>query len=317
MKTKIHIISIEEAYLTTISKQLELIFGDIALFSTLVVRDLNKDSIAENDIVILSRAILMGVTRHAIPKSCKTIVAHREVNIANTKQLIDLPPGQNILIVNDTLENAQESLDSLKNIFFTHKYYLDDETKPNGILYEDIDYIVTPDEMDFVPSTFSNVINIGPRLLSYGTVWEIAELLGASITHEQLVNRYMKSQVSFAQLEVVGVRPSFGKRMEAPSLSEKNISAVDLKIEEHGFLQESLAILNLYAEGKAKLKTFGRLRLKSLLAEHDIILSEQQIRLRLEVLQELGLLNARQGRGGTTITNLGEDYLSAKLNDRI
>ena len=54
------------------------------------------------------------------------------------------------------------------------------------------------------------------------------------------------------------------------------------------------------------------MKLKKLLEEHDIHLSEQQIRLRLEVLQELGLLNARQGRSGTTITNLGESYLQAE-----
>ncbi|MFD1205971.1 MULTISPECIES: winged-helix domain-containing protein [Sporosarcina] len=51
---------------------------------------------------------------------------------------------------------------------------------------------------------------------------------------------------------------------------------------------------------------------EKLLEEREIILSEQQIRLRLEVLQELGLVNARQGRGGTTITNLGEKYLQSK-----
>ena len=77
-------------------------------------------------------------------------------------------------------------------------------------------------------------------------------------------------------------------------------------------MKESIKILSIYAEGKAMLKTFGRMKLKMLLEKHDIYLSEQQIRLRLEVLQELGLVNARQGRSGTTITNLGESYLKAE-----
>lgn len=312
MKTKIHIISIQEGYLTIISEQLELIFGDKATISKLVVKDLDGDSIAEEDIVVLSRSILMGVIRPFIPKDCKTIIAHREVNIANTKRLIDLPAGQKLLVVNDTLENAQETLDSLMNIFFTHTYYVGDENNPHQTIPEDIDYIVTPGEMEFVPSRFSNVIDIGDRLLSYGTVWEIAEALEAGFTHEQLVNRYVKSQVSLAEPGITGIASERETLADAANLSHNEILSIDKKIEEHGFLKESIQILSIYADGKAQLKTFGRIKLKKLLEEHDIILSEQQIRLRLEVLQELGLLNARQGRGGTTITGLGESYLQAK-----
>ncbi|WP_339253047.1 winged-helix domain-containing protein [Sporosarcina sp. FSL W8-0480] len=308
MKTKIHIISIQEGYLTIISKQLELIFGDKAVISKLVVKDLDGDSISAEDIVVLSRKILMGVIRPFIPKECKTIIAHREVNIANTKRLISLPAGQKLLVVNDTLENAQETLDSLENIFFTHTYYLDDENNPDQAMAADIDYIVTPGEMKFVPSRFSNVIDIGNRLLSYGTVWEIAEALEAGFTHEQLVNRYVKSQVSLAEQDASNFEYEKDSNANAANLSQNEIFSINRKIEEHGFLKESIKILSIYAEGKARLKTFGRIKLKKLLEEHEIFLSEQQIRLRLEILQELGLLNARQGRSGTTITNLGESY---------
>lgn len=310
MKTKIHIISIQEGYLTIISEQLELIFGDKAIVSKLVVKDLDGDSISKEDIVVLSRSILMGVIRPFIPRECRTIIGHREVNIANTKRLIDLPAGQKLLVVNDTLENAQETLDSLKNIFFTHMYYLDDENNPDQTIPSDIDYIVTPGEMEFVPSRFLNVIDIGDRLLSYGTIWSIAEALDAGFTHDQMVNRYVKSQVSLAELDVAGLIPE--KKVSLAhnaNLTPDDILSINRKIEEHGFLKESIRILRIYAEGKAKLKTFGRVKLKKLLEVHDIYLSEQQIRLRLEVLQELGLLNARQGRSGTTITELGENYL--------
>lgn len=312
MKTKIHIISIQESYLTIISKQLELIFGDKATVSKLVVKDLDGDSISDTDIVILSRSILMGLIRPFIPKECKTIIARREVNIANTKRLIDLPAGQKLLVVNDTLENAQETMDSLKNIFFTHTYFLDGDNDTDQVIPTDIDYIVTPGEMEFVPSRFSNVIDIGDRLLSYDTVWAIAEALEAGFTHEQMVNRYVKSQVSLAEPSSTEVDLQQDNSADTATLSKDEILSINKKIEEHGFLRESIAILSIYAEGKAKLKTFGRVKLKSLLEKHDIYLSEQQIRLRLEVLQELGLLNARQGRSGTTITNLGESYLHAK-----
>lgn len=49
---------------------------------------------------------------------------------------------------------------------------------------------------------------------------------------------------------------------------------------------------------------------KSALVDQNVHLSEQQLRLRLEVMQALGLLIARQGRGGTKISEKGEQFLN-------
>lgn len=88
-----------------------------------------------------------------------------------------------------------------------------------------------------------------------------------------------------------------------------DIEAIVAKIEEHGFLDESIRILSVFAEGKKELTSFGRQILKKRLEEHGLFLSEQQLRARMEVLQELGLLNVRLGRAGTTISRLGEMFL--------
>lgn len=308
MKPKIHIISIQEAYITSILKQLKLVFADKVSFSTLIVKNLEMNDINEGDIVVLSRLFLMSVIRPFIPKNCPVIIANREVNIVNTKKLIDLPPGKKILVINDMPENTKETAASLKNIFNTHTFYFDDVDNPTQTIPEDIDYIVTPGEMDIVPNQYSNVIDIGPRLLSYGTLWEIVQSAGIDFTHEQLVNHYIKSQVSLA-----GVR---GEEREN-KLTQSDVMAINSKIEEHGFLEESLKILELYVEGKRNLQTFGRLKLKDQLEKHSIHLSEQQLRLRLEVLQELGLLIARQGRGGTMITALGEQYFQTQNENTV
>lgn len=81
------------------------------------------------------------------------------------------------------------------------------------------------------------------------------------------------------------------------------------KIEEHGFLDESIAILRIFREGKKKYISFGRTSLKRQLEKVSTYLSEQQLRRRLEVLQELNLINVRQGRTGTTISRKGEEFL--------
>lgn len=81
-------------------------------------------------------------------------------------------------------------------------------------------------------------------------------------------------------------------------------------IEKHGFLNESLAILYVLQDGKMTQTSYGRKPIEKLLKQHHhILLTEQQLRKRLEVLQELNLINVRQGRSGTTISQFGELFL--------
>ena len=49
--------------------------------------------------------------------------------------------------------------------------------------------------------------------------------------------------------------------------------------------------------------------MRRLLLEDDIKMTDQQLRLRIEILDELDLLNVRIGRAGTTISEKGEKFL--------
>lgn len=73
-------------------------------------------------------------------------------------------------------------------------------------------------------------------------------------------------------------------------------------MENRGFLNESIEILTVFKEGKEKYHSFGRKALKQHLEEKGLRFSEQQLRIRLEKLQKLGLTIVRQGRAGSTIS---------------
>lgn len=81
------------------------------------------------------------------------------------------------------------------------------------------------------------------------------------------------------------------------------------KIDRRGFLKESIAILKIFKEGKEKNASYGRNVLRKLLEDKGFKLTDQQLRLRLEVLNELNLLIVRQGRLGTTISKDGEIFI--------
>ncbi|CAM3273980.1 winged-helix domain-containing protein [Filibacter tadaridae] len=315
MKKKVHIISIQKEYLNIVAYQLLDIFGAKIDLSALTLQELTKEIIAEEDIVVFSKGILLGIARSFIPKECKIIFANREVNIAATKRISELPKGQQILIINDTVEHAKDTAVALNTIYFEHEYKV---YNPIDIMPTNVDWIVTPGEMELVPRGISNVIDIGPRTLDFKTVVEIDKCLGEEVQYKSLMNRFFKSQLSltFRHDTLNGTKHEKLKSHETDEWSQEKMiltnemmNSVIEKIESHGFLQESLAILSIYKEARENYQTFGRAKVKMKLRESGIDLSDQQLRLRLEVMQELKLVIARVGRGGTKLSDKGEAFL--------
>ncbi|ARK25343.1 hypothetical protein SporoP37_12210 [Sporosarcina sp. P37] len=91
--------------------------------------------------------------------------------------------------------------------------------------------------------------------------------------------------------------------------SDLDVDYIIGQIENHGFLDDSIELLRIFKEGKEQQKSFGRRTLKEMLAEKDTSLTDQQLRLRMEVLNRLGLLIVRKGRAGSTISQKGEEFL--------
>ncbi|KXH84076.1 hypothetical protein [Sporosarcina sp. HYO08] len=320
VKGRLRVLSIQETYLDIVADQLEDIFGDQIEVLGTTLQELTMETITEGEMVVLSKDILKGITSPFIPESCQVIVAKREVNVAGTREIANVPIGQKILVINDTYEHACEAAESLKQIFYGQEYIA---YNPIHAIPDQIDHIVTPGECESVPGQFLNVIDIGPRTLDFNTVLEVSKQLDLLYDQRSLMNRFFKSQITLAdrhRFEMTNeqkgqlVMDQVSQYPKAAHLSEQEIDEIGEKIEEHGFLEESLAILAIYEEGKRNFKSFGRVKVKVKLLEKDIRLSDQQLRLRLEVMQELGLVHARQGRGGTKLLERGEEFLHYHMN---
>ncbi|MBD7909042.1 winged-helix domain-containing protein [Sporosarcina gallistercoris] len=315
---KLHIISIQKEYLNIVAYQLFDIFGDQVKLYPITLQELTMETVAEGDLVLLSKEVLRGITASFIPSSCLVLVANREVNIAATEKLSSLSKGQRILIINDTVEHAVETASSLKKIYYEHHYRTYD---PMNAVPTDIDWIVTPGEMELVPAAFTNVIDIGPRTLDFLTIQHVESALNTSMSEIVLMNRYFKSQVTVAMKQKSAsneneTEPAHDHRVivekqKEPffTLNSSDIEAIKNKIETHGFLDESLVILTIYKDGKESYELLGRAKVKERLVAKGITLSDQQLRLRLEIMQEEQLIHARIGRGGTRISEKGEAFL--------
>ncbi|MFE5429199.1 sigma 54-interacting transcriptional regulator [Peribacillus simplex] len=189
------IISIQDEYLSTISKQMIGIAGDLIKIRPISIKNLARETISEDEIVLLGANFIHPLVRPFLPKGVRTIEAKRGLNFVNIKKLLYAPQGKNILVVNDTKHNTDETIQVLRETVFEHNYYAYDPDTP---IPQQIDYIITPGEMQLVPEGDMKVIDIGYRVLALETVFEIFEALGLDCQQFFLANRYMKSLVALS-----------------------------------------------------------------------------------------------------------------------
>ncbi|WP_223595628.1 sigma 54-interacting transcriptional regulator [Neobacillus bataviensis] len=205
----VHIIAYQEKSLERVMKQIKEVLGQHIKVKPTTLKEIRPEMVHPNDIVFLYHPMIKGIVNKLIPPECPCIVAKRDINMANCRELINLPPGQKILVVNDTKKTIEEAVASLRETISEHEYF---PYNPDENIPDDIDYILTPGEIDLLPDGLTNVINIGDRILDIETFIEFAELLGIDY-QPQMVKRYMKSLVSLS-LEYEGMDYTKGNRMK-------------------------------------------------------------------------------------------------------
>ncbi|WP_171016671.1 sigma 54-interacting transcriptional regulator [Pseudalkalibacillus caeni] len=240
MERKLVVIAIQEEYLAIISKQIKEIVGDMIKVKSITVKDITKESVSPNDVVLLSGIFIKELILPFIPVDARCVIAKRAINIVNLRDLIDLPKGQNILIVNDNRINTKETLEMLTQILFEHHYLAYDPEHP---FPEKIDYVVTPGEKHLVPKAFAKVIDIGPRVLDLETLLELFEAFGLQEQSSVFVKRYIKSLVSVTKVSYGNDPKAFLTESvkTAASRSFEDIVASSLKMKELVHIAQKVA----------------------------------------------------------------------------
>lgn len=194
-KKVLTIISIQDEYLAMISKQMTEIAGDLIRIRPISIKNLSREEISKDDIVLLGANFIFPLVRPFLPDGVNCVIAERGFNYVNMAKLLSSPKGKNILVVNDTKENTDETVQALQEAVFEHNYF---SYNPDSDIPFNIDYVVTLGEMQLVPEGGFEVIDIGYRVLALETVFEVFKLLGLDCSHFFLTNRYMKSLVALS-----------------------------------------------------------------------------------------------------------------------
>lgn len=99
------------------------------------------------------------------------VVCERSVNFDFIDKVAGLPVNEEVLLVNDEKETVYSTINDLKELGLNHiKYY---PYYPGIHSYKKIKTAITPGETDKVPACVTNMIDIGPRIISINSMYLI------------------------------------------------------------------------------------------------------------------------------------------------
>lgn len=147
------------------------------LGGTLEIRSFAVDEqvpeVIEDGLLIYSSKLTELEAAHLKGSRCHTITAERTINYEKIGRLFEIPKGSEVLCVNDTVQMADETIDTLQMIGMNHLSYT--SYYPGARNDSNFSTAITPGEIAVVPRSVSNVVDIGVRLINISTLFEILE----------------------------------------------------------------------------------------------------------------------------------------------
>lgn len=156
--------------------QLESIFGEYTEVKSYCLEDELDFDFTDSLVVLSSPNTIDKRIQNLIDNGLEYIVAQRVINHRYISELLNLPRGTEVLLVNDRPESSYEAMVQLQALGVNYiKYY---PYYPGITSYPELDISVTVGEPHLVPFGVKKVINIGTRQIDIVTVVDIANRLG-------------------------------------------------------------------------------------------------------------------------------------------
>ncbi|MDR3572579.1 MAG: sigma 54-interacting transcriptional regulator [Anaerolineaceae bacterium] len=158
----------------TCQEQLEHLLGNWVNITGYYL-DGNIKSGIRGDVVLVTSSHILSEARRYIKPECLTIIARRSINYHEVGQLLEIPAGTDVLLVNDMPRTAYETIALLQALGIDHINY--HPHAPGLKEYPRLKIAVTPGELDLVPDFIEKVINIKSRIIDITTLVEILDKL--------------------------------------------------------------------------------------------------------------------------------------------
>lgn len=184
---KISIISMSEDTGLSIKQQLEIIFEKEFYIECLNLMNY-KEKYLECDLLIFSSEEVKDICKNIIDDNISYIVSKRVIKHEYIDEILNIPRGTDVLLVNDSQSTCEEVIMQLKSQGLNHVNYY--EYYPGIKSYKCLDMAITPGESHLVPGEITHIIDIKSRHLDVSTLIEILIKLNCIDKYGSIVSSY-------------------------------------------------------------------------------------------------------------------------------
>lgn len=157
----------------TLHQQLHQLLGDYLYIKSYAADDGLPEHI-EGDIVLYSSLTIKEEVEHLISFSdANSVIGNRTVHHEHIDQLLRIPSGTKVLVVNDDYTATTELIQSLYQLGINHIRPV--AFKQDDDYIDGVTYAITPGEEGLCPPYVDTVVNIGVRLFDMATILKVVE----------------------------------------------------------------------------------------------------------------------------------------------
>ena len=170
-----------------IKNNLEEIFGEYTTFDNYYLHGSADGERLKADAYLVLDEDIFEIAKERVDDFSKIIKLNRSPDSNALQKIAQIPPGSNVLVVNDSYESSLSTIYSFYEVGISHinmKAY-DSALSHTGI-YDSFDIAVTPAEAHLVPDHIEKIIDIGYRKVSFDTMFKLMKLLDLDIS---VINR--------------------------------------------------------------------------------------------------------------------------------
>lgn len=205
----------------TIANQMRSLLGDDEVSISFAPISYGADHMQRvlegNDLILFTSDVAYMTCSAQLTVDIPFIIGARVIDHKNIEEIISIPSGTEVLLLNDSEESAREAINQLKGIGLEHVVY--HPCFPGAKNYPKLELVITPGEPQLMPPCGKELINIGTRILDLKTIYAIKEQLNLEQTfNDSLVVSYIK--------DIIGISKSIDKSRRAEKESKQVLETI-------------------------------------------------------------------------------------------
>ncbi len=155
---------------------LQSLLGEHVAFDACDLADIKDPSYLEDyQCILFSSRLVQQRFPLKIPESITQIVCTRTFNHAYLDQIIRIPSGEKVYVINDSLDPALDIIGQFQEFGITQYQFIPYAGDTRSIDLT-VHYAITMGEPQLVPDHVPNIINIGNRIIDIATINELCVL---------------------------------------------------------------------------------------------------------------------------------------------